>query len=40
MGLRTAFGGRKIIQTDWPANIYFIEPKICLRDVKISLKST
>jgi hypothetical protein len=40
MGLRSTFGGRKIIQIDWLANIYFVESKICFRDVKISLKST
>ena len=40
MGLRSAFGGRKIVQIDWPTNIYFVESKICVRDVKIPLKST
>jgi hypothetical protein len=40
MGLRSAFGGRKIIQIDWFANILFVEPKICSGDVKIPVKST
>ena len=40
MVLRSAFGGRKIIQIDRPTNIMFIESKICFRDVEIPSKST